>query len=275
MPDARPFPELDELLRSMGAAGSRISEIDASEAGAGNISVYAGWDVELRHRFPQQEDVTLPLPVPALAGRTLLVTGSGRRLRQIHQDPEANVGALRVHRDGLTATLLTSPRRLFEKLTSELNSHLVVHQDHVARRGLHLHAVVHAQPMHLTYLSHIPAYRETAAFNARVLRWEPESIVALPEGIGVLPFLVPGSEGMMKANVEGLREHQIVLWSKHGLMARSDVSVTRAVDRIEYAETGARYEYMNIVAGGAAEGLTDAEIAEVAAEFGIVSPRVH
>ena len=140
MPDARPFPELDELLRSTGAGGSRISDVDASEAGAGNISVHAGWDVE---------------------------------------------------------------------------------------------------------------------------------------GSGVLPFLVAGSEGMMKANVEGLREHQIVLWSKHGIMARSDVSVTRAVDRIEYAETGARYEYMNIVAGGRAEGLTDAEIAEVAAEFGIVSPWVH
>lgn len=275
MPLERPFPELDELLRSMGAGGSRISEIDASEAGAGNISVYVGWDVELRRRFPQQEDIALPLPAPALAGRTLLVTGSGRRLRQIHEDPEANVAGVRVHADGLTATLFTSPRRLFEKLTSEFNSHLAVHQDQVARRGIDFHAVVHAQPMHLTYLSHIPAYRDTAAFNARVLRWEPESIVALSEGIGVLPFLVPGSEGMMRANVEGLQEHQIVLWSKHGIMARSDVSVTRAVDRIEYAETGARYEYMNIVAGGAAEGLTDAEIAEVAAEFGIVSPWVH
>lgn len=275
MPLAQPFPELDELLRSMGAGGSRISEIDASEAGAGNISVYVGWDVELRRRFPQQSEITLPLPAPALAGRTLLVTGSGRRLRQIHEDPEANVAGVRVHDDGLTATLFTSPRRLFEKLTSEFNSHLAVHQDQVARRGIDFHAVVHAQPMHLTYLSHIPAYRDTAAFNARVLRWEPESIVALSEGIGVLPFLVPGSEGMMRANVAGLREHQIVLWSKHGIMARSDVSVTRAVDRIEYAETGAKYEYMNIVAGGAAEGLTDTEIAEVAAEFGIVSPWVH
>lgn len=275
MPIAEPFPELDELLRSMGAGGSRISEIDASEAGAGNISVFVGWDLELRRRFPQQSEIALPLPAPALAGKTLLVTGSGRRLRQIHEDPEANVAGVKVHADGITATLHTSPRRLFEKLTSEFNSHLAVHQDQVAQRGLDFQAVVHAQPMHLTYLSHIPAYRDTAAFNAKVLRWEPESIVALSEGIGVLPFLVPGSEGMMKANVEGLREHQIVLWSKHGVMARSDLSVTRAVDRIEYAETGAKYEYMNIVAGGAAEGLTGEEIAQVATEFGIVSPWVH
>lgn len=275
MPIAEPFPELDELLRSMGAGGRRISEIDASEAGAGNISVFVGWDVELRRRFPEQSEIDLPLPAPALAGKTMLVTGSGRRLRQIHEDPEANVAGLKVHADGLTATLYTSPRRLFEKLTSEFNSHLAVHQDQVARRGIEFQAVVHAQPMHLTYLSHIPTYRDTAAFNAQVLRWEPESIVALSEGIGVLPFLVPGSEGMMKANVEGLREFQIVVWSKHGVMARSDLSVTRATDRIEYAETGAKYEYMNLVAGGVAEGLTQAEIGQVASEFNIVSPWVH
>jgi rhamnulose-1-phosphate aldolase len=46
-----------------------------------------------------------------------------------------------------------------------------------------------------------------------------------------------------------------VLWSKHGVMARSDVSVTRAVDRIEYAETAARYEYMDPSGGGRADAV--------------------
>src|SRR5690606_32592996 len=96
-------------------------------------------------------------------------------------------------------------------------------------------------------------------------------IVALSEGIGVLPFLVPGSEAMMQANVEGLRDFQIVVWSKHGVMARSDLSVTRATDRIEYAETGAKYEYMNLLAGGVAEGLTRGETRAVATEFQIAS----
>lgn len=274
MPMTQPFPELDDLLASMGAGGTRISEIDASEAGAGNISVYIGWDLELRRRFPDETEIELPLPAPALAGKSLLVTGSGRRLRQIHHDPLANVGAVRVDDGGRTATLYTSPRRLFEKLTSEFNSHLAVHQDQVARRGLEFQAVVHAQPPHLTYLSHIPAYRDTAALNARILRWEPETVVSLSQGVGVLEFLIPGSEQMMAANVAGLRDFEVVLWSKHGVMSRSDLSVTRAVDRIEYAETGARYEYMDIVAGGRAEGLTRAEIKSVADEFGIDSPWV-
>jgi rhamnulose-1-phosphate aldolase len=78
----------------------------------------------------------------------------------------------------------------------------------------------------------------------------------------------------MAANVAGLRKHEIVLWSKHGVMARSARSVTRAVDRVEYAETGARYEYMDLVAGGRGEGLTAAELARVAATFGVSSPWV-
>ena len=275
MPLREPFPELDELLASMGEAGSRISDIDASEAGAGNISLYLGWDLELRRRFPLQEDIELPVPAPALAGHTVLVTGSGRRLRQIAGDPLANVGALRVHEGGRTGTLHTAPQRLFDTLTSELNSHLAVHADHVGRRRLRFHAVVHAQPPHLSYLSHIPSYRDDTTLNTRILRWEPESIVALPEGVGVLEFMVPGSAELMAANVAGLREHQIVLWSKHGVMARSDYSVTRAVDRIDYAETGARYEYLNMVAGDRAGGLSPAEIAEVAAAFGVDSPWVR
>jgi rhamnulose-1-phosphate aldolase len=272
MPLMEPFPELDDLLASMGAAGRRISEIDASEAGAGNISLYLGWDVEVRHRFPVSSETALPVEVPALAGRTLLVTGSGRRLRQIADDPLANVGALRVHADGTTATLWTSPQRRFERLTSELNSHLAVHQDQVARRGLRFQAVVHAQPPHLTYLSHIPAYRSDASLNAALLRWEPETIVSLPEGVGVLDFMVPGSGELMAANVERLRTYQLVLWSKHGVMARSDLSATRAVDRIEYAETAARYEYMDLVAGRLAEGLTADEKKRVATEFNVDSP---
>lgn len=272
MPLSEPLPELDELLASMGEGGARISAIDASEAGAGNISICIGWDVELRRRFPMTEHLELTSPVPALAGRILLVTGSGRRLRQIGADPLAAVGALRIHSDGAGATLHTSPRRLFERLTSELNSHLAVHNDQVEQRDVRFQAVVHAQPPHLTYLSHIPAYRDPTVLNQRVLRWEPELIVALAEGIGVLDFMVPGSDELMAANVAGLRTHQIVLWGKHGVMARSDLSVTRAVDRIDYAETGARYEYMDVVAGARGERLTGEELQRIAVAFDVDSP---
>ena len=46
-------------------------------------------------------------------------------------------------------------------------------------------------------------------------------------------------------------------------------TIYRAVDRIEYAETGARYEYMDLVAGGPAEGLTDEETKSIVDAFGV------
>jgi rhamnulose-1-phosphate aldolase len=98
--------------------------------------------------------------------------------------------------------------------------------------------------------------------------------VSLSQGIEVLDFMIPGSDELQTADVAGLRERDTKLWSKHGTTSRSDFSVTRAVNRVEYAETGARDEYMDLVAGRQAEGLTRGQIASVAEEFGIDSPWV-
>jgi rhamnulose-1-phosphate aldolase len=264
-----PYPELDELLFMIGEAGRRLSEIEASEGAAGNISVYLGWNLDPRRKFPLIETIDLPLRVPELAGATFLVSGSGRRLREIIQDPTANLGCLTVVEGGKTGLLHTAPGRLFHNLTSEFNSHLAVHYDQIRASGTNFHAVVHAQPRHLTWLSHVPRYQDEDYLNYYLLRWQPELIIQLPEGVGFVPFQVPGSAALMEATTASLRRHRIVLWAKHGAVARSDVSVKRAADRIEYAETGAHYEYMNLVAGEPGEGLSPDEIRTICAAFGV------
>ena len=264
-----PYPDLDELMQLIGEAGQRLSDIEASEGAAGNISVYMGWPIDPRRKFPIVETIELPIAVPDLAGAAFLVTGSGRRLREVIHDPAANLGVVLVDEGGRSGRLYTSPRRLFARLTSELNSHLAVHQDQVRQTGTNFQTVIHAQPPHITYLSHIPRYQDEQYLNRHLLRWQPELIVNLPEGVGYIPFLVPGSPDLMAANVESLRQHRVVLWAKHGLMARSDVSVKRAADRIEYAETAARYEYMNLVNHELGEGLTPDEILSICRAFGV------
>ena len=269
MPIDAPYPELDELMTLIGEAGERLSEIEASEGAAGNISVYMGWPIDPRRRFPIVETIDLPVPLPELAGGAFLVSGSGRRLREIIHDPAANLGFVAVDEGGHTGRLYTSPRRLFARLTSEFNSHLAVHADQVKRTGTNFHAIIHAQPPHLTYLSHVARYRDESYLNRHLLRWQPEMIVNLPEGLGSVPFQLPGSPELEAATVESLRIHRVVVWCKHGVMARSDQSVKRAADRVEYAETGARYEYMNLANGEQGEGLADTEIRAICAAFGI------
>lgn len=263
------LPTLDDLLTMIGEAGRRLSEIEASEGAAGNISICARWPLPLESRFERLGPIELPQPVPELAGAVFLVTGSGRRLREILDDPLANLAAIVVEADGKTGLLHASPRRRFERVTSEFNSHLAVHYDQLRASDAPFHALVHAQPLHLTYLSHIHRYQNADFLNRRLLRWQPETIIQMPEGIGVLPFLLPGSTALMQATTEALRRHRIVLWSKHGVMARSEISVKRAADKVEYAETAARYEYLNLCADEPADGLTAEEIRAICAAFDV------
>ncbi len=264
-----PYPELDDLLKMMGAAGKRLSELEASEGAAGNISICLRWPIELRTRFPLIEEIELPEPVPELAGVTFLVSGSGRRLREIIDEPVASIGCVVVNESGQTGKLFTSYLRRFDRITSEFNSHLAVHHDQITSSGTNFHALIHAQPPQLTYLSHIPRYQDEHYLNTHLLRWQPETIVNLPEGIGFVPFRVPSSPELMQGTLESLRRHRIVVWAKHGVMARSDVSVKRAVDRVEYAETAAKYEYLNLCAGEIGEGLSVDEIRAICQTFNV------
>jgi len=264
-----PYPVLDDLLIMMGEAGRHLADIEASEGAAGNISICMRWPVELRNRFPVVTEMDLPQVVPELAGSTIIVSGSGRRLREIIDDPVANLACIEVEEGGRTAKLYKSYHRRIENVTSEFNSHLAVHYDQIRSTNTNFHAVIHAQPVHLTFLSHIPRYQDKHYLNTHLLRWQPETIINLPEGIGFMPFHVPGSAELMAGNIEELRQHRIVVWAKHGVMARSDISVKRAVDRVEYAETAAKYEYLNLGIGEIGEGIKTEEIRAICNTFSI------
>ncbi|MDR3709663.1 MAG: class II aldolase/adducin family protein [Capsulimonadaceae bacterium] len=273
MPLTEPFPSLSDITRLIGEAGKRLVQIGACEGAAGNISVFMGWEAYIERDFPRVAQYDLPIHVPELAGKVFVVTGSGRRLGEIAYDPEANLAIARINEGGTTCELHTSPRALFQKPTSEFNTHLALHRSAILRDNLNFHAIIHAQPLHLTYLSHLPEYQNTVTLSKRILRWQPETIVNLPMGVAYLPFELPGSPELMRATVGAMEQgHRVVLWAKHGVMARSDLSVKRAADRIEYAETGAHYEYLDLAAGGKASGLSDAELRQVNAKFGVGSP---
>jgi rhamnulose-1-phosphate aldolase len=259
-----PYPELEEIIRQMGDAGKRMSEIDATEGAAGNISVCMRWTVDLSKHFPLVNDFQLPLAVPGLAGTTVLVTGSGRRLREVLAEPTANLAAVTIDEGGQTGKIYTSPLCRFTRPTSEFNSHLAVHEDQMRISGSNYMAVLHAQPIHITFLSQVPRYQNTEYFSQHLLRWEPESIYNFPTGIGFMPFCVPGTPELMQGNVELLRKYNLVVWAKHGLMTFSDHSIVHAADRIEYAETGAKYECLNLQLGEIGEGLSAEDIRQIA-----------
>jgi rhamnulose-1-phosphate aldolase len=184
-------------------------------------------------------------------------------LREIIDAPTANLAIVLVDDGGKTGKMFTSADANFKRITSEFNSHLAIHHDQLRSREMQVHTVVHAQPEYLTYLSHIPAYQDEMYFNRHLFRWQPETILAIPQGLGMLPFIVNGSVEQMTETALSMREHPLVVWARHGVVGRADESVTHALDMIEYAEAAAHYEYLNLAAGEKADGLIPEQIREI------------
>lgn len=261
--------ELHQLMDEMGMAGIRLSDLGAAEGAAGNISVCIREQINITANFQQVEMIELPHPVPELAGATLIVSGSGCRLREIADAPMANLACVLVEQGGRTGKMFTSPNRLFGQITSEFNSHLAVHCDQMRTSEMDFHTVLHGQPIYLTFLSHVPEYQDEKFLNRQLLRWQPETILNLPEGIGILPFLPPGSSHLVTETRLSLRTHRIVVWSRHGVMARSDNSISHAADLIEYAETAAHYEFLNLATDEMSDGLSPDQIREICKSWNV------
>src|SRR5215211_2627391 len=165
---------LGPLLKQMGDVGKQLSEIGATEGAAGNISICVRDTLDVREYFPQMKEIELPTPAPDLAGATLIATCSGRRLRDVAESRTANIAAIIVDDGGKTGRMFTSMDFPFKRVTSEFNSHLAVHHDQMRSRPVKSHAIVHAQPKFLTFLSHLPKYQDEKFINSHLMRWQPE-----------------------------------------------------------------------------------------------------
>lgn len=261
---------LDNWFREIAEAGARLSQIGALEGTAGNISLFlpAGspeLTAYVTSVYSQCREIELS-GYPGLPPGVIIVTGTGRRLRDVATRPEAVLCAITIAEDGV-ATLHRAPGHEVEP-TSEIDSHLGIHAACLSGVAS-VHAIIHAQPPKLTWLSHIPAYRHHDQLNRQLIRWQPETIVMLPEGIGILPFETPGTPGQGAGTAWAMRQHRLVIWAKHGVVARSSRGPLAAADLIDYAEAAAGYEVNDLLAGRPADGLTLTELRAIATRFGV------
>ncbi len=261
---------LESWFRELAEAGVRLSEIGALEGTAGNMSLFLPSDTPdlmeyIRSLYAESRDIDLS-SYSGLPPGVMLITGTGRRLRDIATRPGAVLCAIVIGDDG-RAVLHRAPGQAVEP-TSEIDSHVSINAACLAGVPA-VHAIIHAQPPKLTWLSHIPAYRNHDRLNRQLLRWQPETIVTFPEGIGILPFETPGTPRQGVGTAWAMRHQHLIIWAKHGVVARSTKGPMAAADLIDYAEAVAGYEVTDMLAGRPADGLTIAELRAIATRFGV------
>jgi len=208
-----------------------VAAIEASEGAAGNISVFVGWPTRFGRRFPIVEEVVLPQPAPHLANNVVIVTGSGRRLREIHIDPTANLGVVRISPGGTPARSIRRPTASSTTSPRSGTHTFAVHDDVVERTGTKLSRGRPRPTPHLTYLSHMPTTEtRTISTGASCGGSRRRSSTCRPESV-LCHSCCPALPRSWRRTSRVCVRTVIVVWAKHGVMARSDISVKRAVDR--------------------------------------------
>ena len=150
----------------------------------------------------------------ALAGKYFLVTGTGKYFKNVEGDPETNSGIFRVCEDGKSVDLLWGYKD-GGRFTSELPAHLM---SHIARLAVdpENRVVMHCHPTNLLAMSYIHPLDEKS-FSHTLWTMSTECVVVFPEGVGVLPWMLCGTDEIGVATAKKMKDFRIVIWTNHGI----------------------------------------------------------
>ncbi len=210
----------------------------------------------------------LPLEeaLPDLADEYFLVTGSGKYFRNVQINPEANLGVIRVLPGG-TAVVVCWGFSDGAVPTSELSAHL---KSHVVRQRLapgKRAAIVHCHATNLIALSYVLQF-DTDNITRALWEGSTECLVVFPEGVGAIPWMVPGTAAIGDATAQAMAKHTLVLWQYHGIFGAGE-TLDEAFGLIDTAEKSAEILVQLISMGGPRQTMTTANLRDLAARFNV------
>lgn len=204
------------FIKELCSTTSNMYRLGWDERNGGNISYLLKKD-ELKEYLDLNNVIRqIPLNFDAkeLVGKYFLVTGTGKYFKNIENDPEKNLGIIRINEDGINADLLWGYKN-DGKFTSELPAHLM---SHIARLQIDPdnRVVMHAHPTNTLAMTYVLPL-DDKTFTKELWQMETECIVVFPEGVGVLPWMLCGTPEIGVATADKMKEYRIVIWAQHGI----------------------------------------------------------
>jgi len=87
----------------------------------------------------------------------------------------------------------------------------------------------------------------------------PEVRLTVSEGVGVVPYHLPGSRALADATADAVQRRRAVVWDRHGCVA-VDRDVVHAFDLIDTLDKAARIYLTCLAANATPRGLSEEEL---------------
>jgi rhamnulose-1-phosphate aldolase len=228
-----------EAAAQIGEVAMLLWEKGWAEASAGNISVdvtefYPAIRMDFR-TFPM---VPLEVKYPALAHHHIFISAKGSRMRNLARDPGKGICLIKISKTGDSYQVLYEDADSQLVPSSELPSHIAIH-NYMVKQGQGEKAIVHTHAHELVALTHDKNLQNEARLNDILLKMHTETAFFIPEGIGYVSMVEPGSLELAKVTLKSLKNHKVILWEKHGCLATGK-DVHEAFDRIDLMAKAAR-----------------------------------
>lgn len=255
-------PFMVEAIRTL----TNLYRLGWDERNGGNLSVLLDEDEvgEYLDTGAVIRNIPMSFDAAEIVGKIFLVTGTGKYFKNVQYDPEKNLGIIKIANDGKSADLLWGYSD-GGRPTSELPAHLMSHITRLAIDPAH-RVVMHTHPTNTIAMSLIHSLTERD-FTRTLWQMQTESIVVFPEGVGVLPWMVCGTNDIGVATAEKLKDARLCVWSAHGIYGVGR-DLDEAFGLIETVEKAAQL-YMLAVNAGIKNGITDSQLKDLAAVFGL------
>ena len=190
------------------------------ECHGGNLTYRAAKEELAGVEFKGREWVPIEKQLENLAGEYFIVTGSGKTMRNAEIYPEDTLGVIEMNEDG-TAWRIVWGLENNGGPTSELPAHLMCQSVKKETTNGKYRFVYHAHPANVIALSFVLPINDEI-FTRELWEMEPECAMIFPAGMGVLPWMVPGTEEIAELTCEKMREYDVVLWAQHGLFVSGE-----------------------------------------------------
>jgi rhamnulose-1-phosphate aldolase len=215
------------------------------------------------------EWVDIGLTLPELAGEYFLVTGSGKYLRNVIECPEDNLAIARIDGDGGKFGVVWGLEK-GGRPTSEFSTHLMNHAI-VGKRTNGRHRVIyHAHPANVIALTFVLPLSDEA-FTRELWGMATECPVVFPEGVGVLPWMVPGGSDIARATGALMERYNVVVWAHHGVFC-SGADFDDAFGLMDTVEKSAEISVKVRSMGGACRSITAEQLRSLAGDFKVTLP---
>jgi len=258
--------ELPEVMTDISEVGGFLWNKGWAERNAGNISVnlkeYVTKEVKKILQSVPADEYRLGKTYPAIADHYFMVTGTGKRMRDLAREPHKTVILIHIGMTGSSYQLypLSNIGHNFAP-TSELPTHLAIHNQLVIDKRKD-RAVVHTHPCELIALTQIRKFCSEESLNRLLWGMHPETMIFIPQGVGFIPYMLPGTPEIAEETLKKFRIHRLVLWEKHGCFATGK-DVFEAFDLIDTVAKSAKIFFLCSSSGNDPEGLSDQQLQEL------------